>query len=154
MSITLRYGTTHIAMSQELPPDRSEHKSERQQLAPLRAIARIAIVAGAAGSLSLMLVAGQSAPLILQLLFALWVPAPFIAAWFAHMGSWRWPEDTLPLVYFLVVIATVVTLALYAFATFGPPRDRPAPFFVAIPVMLWLLLGAGFMLTGGGHPKR
>lgn len=115
--------------------------------------ARLAIIAGGAGSLALMLFAGRNSPLVLQLLFAIWVPAPFIAGWFAHIGSWTWPEEMRLLVYFLIIVICIAALAVYAFAAFGPLRGRPAPFFVAVPVILWLLLGVSFVVSGG-QPRR
>src|SRR2546426_9004798 len=54
----------------------------------LRAGARIAVVAGAVGSVGLTLRAGRSTPRLLLVLFVLWVLSPFVAlAWQTWVAS-------------------------------------------------------------------
>ena len=55
----------------------------------LRTVALIAVVAGAAGSIGLMLRAGHP-PLLLRVLFAIWVLSPFVALLVADKVSKRW----------------------------------------------------------------
>ncbi len=51
-------------------------------LGRLRAAAQAAVVAGAVGSVGLMLRAGQRTPLFLLVLFVFWILSPFVAlAW-------------------------------------------------------------------------
>ena len=58
----------------------------------LRAAALIAVLAGAAGSVGLMLHAGRhNASRILLALFALWVLSPFMALLLVNVISKRWP---------------------------------------------------------------
>ena len=55
----------------------------------LRGLALVAVVAGAVGSLGLMLRAGHP-PLFLRVLFAIWVLSPFVAFLVAHVVSKSW----------------------------------------------------------------
>ena len=57
----------------------------------LRGASLVAVVAGAGGSLALMLRAGRhQQSRILILLFAVWVLSPFLAGVLAHIASERW----------------------------------------------------------------
>ncbi len=61
-------------------------------LGPLRIIAVIAVVVGAAGSAGLMLYVGRANnSRILLSLFAIWVLSPFVALILANVLSTRWP---------------------------------------------------------------
>ena len=56
----------------------------------LRAAALIAVVAGAVGSVGLMLHAGRRSPRILLVPFLIWVLSPFMALVLADAVSKRW----------------------------------------------------------------
>ena len=66
----------------------------------LRRAALISVVAGAGGSVGLMLRAGRrnDSPILL-LLFGIWVLSPFMAAVLAHVESKRWPAVTRATLY-------------------------------------------------------
>ena len=60
----------------------------------LRAVAMIAVVAGAGGSIGLMLRVGRrNDSRILLALFGIWVLSPFLALVFANVVSMRWPGE-------------------------------------------------------------
>jgi len=99
----------------------------------LRHAARIAIGAGAAGAMILMLRAGRAAPHFLLVLFAGWILAPFLVLLWASVAADRWSSLTRAALHGLTLAITVVSLALYAFAAFRPPPSRPAAVFVAVP---------------------
>jgi hypothetical protein len=65
------------------------------------------VLAGAAGSVALMLHAGRrQQSRVLVLLFAIWVVSPFIAAVIANSVSKRWPVGTRAALYVLMVVLT------------------------------------------------
>ncbi len=63
---------------------------ERGFLGLLRSAALIAMVAGAVGSIGLMLRGGQHTPRLLLVLFTVWVFFPFLALGWANLISKRW----------------------------------------------------------------
>lgn len=99
----------------------------------------VAVVAGAVGSLGLMLRAGHP-PLFLRVLFAIWVLSPFMALLVAHWVSTRWPVLIRATLHSLMLIITVGSLAIYADVVFGPPRPKPASVFLVVPLGSWLLM--------------
>src|SRR2546429_7750000 len=104
----------------------------------LRGVALVAVVAGAVGSLGLMLRAGLP-PLFLRVLFAIWVLSPFVALLFAYVVSKRWSVLTRTTLYSLMIIVTVGSLAFYGNVVFGPPRPKPASVFLLVPLTSWSL---------------
>ena len=72
----------------------------------------IAVLAGAAGSLGLMLRAGRRQnSKILLLLFAIWVLSPFIALIGAQVVSKRWPILIRAALYSVMLVLTLASLA-------------------------------------------
>jgi hypothetical protein len=107
----------------------------------LRGTALIAVLAGAAGSLGLMLRAGQRQnSRILLLLFGVWVLSPFVAAAWAHAVSKRWSAVTRATLYVVMLVLTVSSLAIYGDVALGPPRPKPAFVFLIVPLASWLLI--------------
>jgi len=107
----------------------------------LRAAALIALPAGAAGSVGLMLHAGRrNNSRILLLLFALWVLSPFMALVLASVVSKRWSVYTRATLYCLMLVLTLGSLAIYGDIALGPPRAKTAVVFVVVPPASWLLL--------------
>src|SRR5260370_7582569 len=76
-----------INAGSEMTSELSRERPEGGFLGLLRAAALIAVLAGAAGSVGLMLHASHriNSPRILRVLFALWVPSPFVGPLFATM---------------------------------------------------------------------
>jgi hypothetical protein len=119
----------------------SRGKPEGGFLGPLRVAALIALPAGAAGSIGLMLRVGHRNPSrILLALFTLWVLSPFMALLFANVFSKRWVVLTRATLYSLMLVLTPCSLAIYGEVAFGPPRAQPASAFLLVPLASWLLI--------------
>jgi hypothetical protein len=106
----------------------------------LRTVALIAVVAGAVGSLGLMLWVGRRNPSrILLILFTGWVLSPFIALGLADRVSKGWSVLTRATLHSVTLVVTLGSLAMYGRVAFGPPRPTPAGMFLLVPVGSWLL---------------
>lgn len=106
----------------------------------LRAVALIAVVTGAAGSLGLMLRAGRSTPRFLLVIFVFWVLSPFAALAWANVVSKRWSVLTRAALYCVTLVVTLGSLAFYA-ELVAPPAGSPNAFvFVIVPPVSCLLL--------------
>jgi hypothetical protein len=116
-------------------------RPERGFLGLLRAAALIAVLAGAAGSLGLMLHAGRrNDSRILLVLFTIWVLSPFVALVLADVVSNRWSVLTRATLHSLMLVLTLGSLAIYGDAALGPPRAKTAFVFVVVPPASWLLI--------------
>ena len=131
-----------------MPKDKPQAAAGPSALAPtdksassllLRVAALIAVVAGAAGSIGLMLRAGHP-PLFLRVLFAIWVLSPFAALVLADVVSKRWSVPTRATLYTMMLVVTVGSLAIYGFDAVRPRRAQPAFVYVVVPPASWLLI--------------
>jgi hypothetical protein len=119
----------------------SQGRPERGFFGLLRAAALIAVLAGAAGSLGLMLHAARhNDSQILLVLFALWVLSPFIALALANVVSKRWTVLTRATLHSVMLVLTIGSLAIYGDVALGPPRAKTAFVFVVVPPASWLLI--------------
>ncbi len=109
-------------------------------LGRLRAVAMIAVVAGAVGSLGLMLRAGRGTPRLLLFLFVIWVFSPFAAVVLADRVSKRWSVVTRAALYSVTLVLTLGSLAVYGDIVPRPPGTRPAFVFLVVPLASWLLM--------------
>ncbi len=109
-------------------------------LGVLRAVALIAVVAGAGGSVGLMLRAGRRTPWLLLVLFVIWVLSPFVALAWANMVSKRWSVLTRATLYCVTLVLALGSLAIYGGLVSPPAGSAPAFVFVAVPPVSWLLL--------------
>ena len=119
--------------------------------------ALIAVLAGAVGSVGLMLHAGRNNPSrLLLVLFALWVLSPFLALVLANMVSKRWSVLTRATLYTVMLLLTVGSLAAYGVVALGPPRPKTAFAFVVVPPASWLLIGIVLTIAAlvSGRPSR
>jgi hypothetical protein len=106
----------------------------------LRAAAMIAVVAGAVGSVGLMLRAGQRTPRFLLVLFVIWVLSPFVVLAWANIVSRRWSVLTRATLYCVTLVLTLGSLAIYGNLV-SPPAGSPRAFvFVVVPPVSWALL--------------
>jgi hypothetical protein len=99
-----------------------------------------ASVIGALGSLGFLLLAGQRPPLLLLVIMAIWVVAPFVALLLAERISKSWPglvRTTLSVLLFLV---TLGSLTAYAGDALRPRKAQAAFVFVAAPMVSWALI--------------
>src|ERR1017187_6810870 len=119
----------------------SRGRPEGGFLGLLRAAALIAVLAGAVGSVGLMLHAGRrNDSRILLVLFALWVLSPFMALVLANVVSKRWSVLTRATLYSAMLVLTLGSLAIYGDVALGPPRAQTAFVFVVVPPASWLLI--------------
>ncbi len=116
-------------------------RPESGLLGLLRATALIAVLAGAVGSVGLMLHAGRrNDSRILLVLFALWVLSPFMALVLANVVSKRWLVHTRATLYSVMLVLTLGSLAIYGVVALGPPKPKTAFVFVVVPPASWLLI--------------
>ena len=122
----------------------------------LRAVALVAVVIGATGSIGLMLHVGRRNPSrILLVLFAIWVLSPFVGLALAARGSQRWLVAAREKFHVVMLIVALGSLAIYAQVAFGPPRPRPASAFLMVPLAAWGLIVAtlGMAVLRSGKPS-
>jgi hypothetical protein len=103
-------------------------------------VARIAVVTGAVGSAGFVLRAGRRTPRFLLVLFIIWVLSPFAALAWANMTSKRWPVLTRAALYYLTLVLTLASLAIYGEFVLPPAGSARAFVFVLLPPVSWLLL--------------
>ena len=109
-------------------------------LESLRAIVLIVLLAGAIGSLVMVLNAGRNNnSILLPVLFVTWVLSPFIALLIANMISKRWPVHTHAILYYLMLVVMLISLVGYSGA-FSSPDTKPAFKFLLFPLISWLLI--------------
>jgi hypothetical protein len=113
--------------------------SDGRFLGFLRAVAQIAMVAAAVGSLGLMLRAGRRTPRLLLVVFVFWVLSPFVALAWANMAAKRWSVPTRATFYCVTLVVALGSLALYGGLVAMPQGSAPAFVFVAVPPASWLL---------------
>ena len=107
----------------------------------LRGAALIAVLAGAAGSVALMLRAGHRNPSrLLIVLFALWVLSPFMALLWANVVSKRWSALTRVTLYVVMLVLPLASLAIYGALAFGFLRAKIGFVFLVVPAASWLLI--------------
>ena len=124
----------------ESTPKASRGRPDGGFLGLLRAVALIAVVAGALGSVGLMLWVGHRNPSrVLLVLFAIWDLSPFIALVLADVVSKRWSVITRATLYGVMLIVTLGSLALYGDVVLRP-RPQPAFRFLVVPLGSWLLM--------------
>ena len=114
---------------------------ERGFLGLLRAVAMIAVLVGAGGSISMTLRVGhRNNSRLLLVLFCTWVLSPFIALVWANLVSKRWPILARATLYSVMLVLALGSLAIYGEVAFGPPRAKPAFVFLVVPLASWLLI--------------
>jgi membrane-associated protease RseP (regulator of RpoE activity) len=127
-------------------------------LGVLRAVALVAVVAGAGGSLALMFRAGhRNDSRFLLMLFAIWVLSPFVALSWANAASKRWSVLARAALYCVMLILTAVSLAAYLHVFTSPPASKPAFVFLVVPLGSWLLMAivvAIVAFISGRRPRR
>ena len=98
------------------------------------------MLAGVAGSLGLMIRAGQRTPRFLLVLFVIWVLSPFVALVLADVVSKRWSVLTRATLYSVMLVVTLGSLAIYGDDALRPRRAQAAFVYVAVPPASWLLI--------------
>ena len=105
----------------------------------LRTTALIAVLAGAVGSVGLLLRATNRNPSqLLVVLLAIWVVSPFVALLWASIVSKGWSVLTRVTLYAVMLIVPLSSVAFYVADAIWP-RTSPAPFvFIPVPPASWL----------------
>ena len=110
-------------------------------LTVIRKVALASALAGAGGSIALMLHAGRrQQSRLLMLLFGIWVLSPFIAALRADSVSDRWAIGTRAALYVLTVILTLGSLAIYGGVALEYVEVKVGFIFLVVPLASWLLI--------------
>jgi hypothetical protein len=105
-----------------------------------RTIALIVVLAGAAGSLGLVLHTGRNNNSVLLLsLFVAWVLSPFIVLLVINAIAKRWPAFTRATHYCLMLVVAFGSLISYS-GVLSPPGTKPAFVFLVVPLVSWLLM--------------
>jgi hypothetical protein len=116
----------------------SRGRPEGGFLVLLRATALIAVLAGAAGSLALMLHAGRRNDS--RILLVLFTISPFVALVVADVVSKRWSVLTRATLHSAMLVLTLGSLAIYGVVALGPPRAKTGFAFVVVPPASLLLI--------------
>ena len=128
----------------------------RRLLEPLRTTALIAMLAGAAGSIALLLRAGQrNNSRLLMVLMTIWVLSPFVALLCASAVSKRWRVSTRTTLHSLMLVVAPGSLVIYGLDAVKPLNEKAAFVFVVVPLVSLLLslvvLAAAFMSARLSH---
>ena len=118
----------------------------------LRKAARLALIAGALGSLGLMLYAGRhNKHLFITALFTVWVLAPFASLALADFFSRRWPPRVGRTLHGMTILVALASLAVYVQDAIWPRQAQAAFVYVAVPPATWLasalVVGAAAILA-------
>lgn len=104
----------------------------------LQRLAPIALLVGLVASENYMFRTGARNPsLVLMLLFAGWVLAPFAALAFTLVKSRAWSVRAQDLVHGLTLLLAVLSPVIYA----NPPAKQPASVFLLVPLVSLVLAG-------------
>ena len=120
--------------------EQSSSENHPRSRAALRTAALIALMAGAVGSMGLLLRAGQSSPRLVLALIAAWVLSPFALLAWATVLSKRWSAPTQAALYGVMLVVTLGSLATYADDARGHRRPQAAFVYVAVPPVSWALM--------------
>jgi len=125
----------------EITSKTNQGKPEGRFFGLLRALALIALVVGAVGSLGFMFREGQDTPRFLLVLFMTWVLAPFAVLLWANMVSKRWSVLTRATLHCVTLIVALGSLAIYGeWINVRPPGSANAFLFVAVPPLSLLFI--------------
>jgi uncharacterized membrane protein len=124
----------------------NEGRSKGRLFGLLRAMALIALVVGAVGSLGLMFREGQDTPRFLLVIFTIWVLAPFAALFWANKVSKRWSVPTRATLYCVILIVALGSLAIYGeWIDIKPAGSANAFLWVIVPPasLLFIAIAVG-----------
>jgi hypothetical protein len=106
------------------------------------------MLAGAGGSLGLMLYAGRHQnSRILLLLFAVWVLSPFVAAVMADAVSKRLPILARATMNVVMLVLTLGSLAIYWLVAFGHIKAKIGFIFLVVPLTSLLLIAVAVLIA-------
>ena len=100
--------------------------------------ARGAAIVGAAGSLVLLLRAGERTPPLLLVLFVGWVVSPFAGLALASVLSKRWSAPTRTAIHWVMIIVALGSIVAYGAEATGLTGARTAAVFLLVPAASWV----------------
>jgi len=114
----------------------------------LRTTARIALVAGAVGSLALMFYAGRRNPsIILMGMFTIWVLSPFVGLALADLRSRQWPVPTRTRLHVVTIVLALGPLCVYGADAVRPLGAHPAFLYLVVPPATWLIAAVALWIA-------
>lgn len=121
----------------------------------LRGAALVAALVGGVGSLVVLIRAGQrqATPLLLLLLMAAWVVAPFLALAWAFAASKRWAGPRQTALYSVMLLVSLGSLLVYSTGWLRAAGKTAAP-FVLTPGVSWLLIAIVLLSASVAAPRR
>ena len=120
----------------------------------LRVVSPITVVAGAAGSIALMLRDHLHSPPVLLVLFTGWMLLPFMTLLLAYISfSKRWSAMPRKALYVVMIVLPVASVASYGFVVSGPPGPQQTFGFLAVPLGSWLLMATAAAIAAFARPK-
>jgi hypothetical protein len=106
----------------------------------MRTVAVVVVLAGIAGSISLVIYNGRhNKSILLIALFIAWVLSPFIALLIADKVSKRWTDATHKTLYIIMLVLTFVSLLFYS-GILSPAGTKTAFVFLVVPLVSWVLI--------------
>ena len=121
----------------------------------LRTFARAALLAGAAGSIALMLRTGShQRSTLLVFLFTVWVLSPFIALAVANLIAASWTDARRAALYGAMIGVSFISLSIYALDALRGPHPQAAFVYVVVPPGCWLLIAMAFATAAVLAPKK
>ena len=105
----------------------------------MRPFVFVALIAGAAGSIGLMLHAKQHPPFLLLVFFIVWVVSPFAAFGMALLRSKRWTTPMQAALHLVIFAVALLSLLIYGDDAVHHRAAHPAFVYVAVPPASWLL---------------
>jgi hypothetical protein len=130
---------------------------EPRLITTTRNAARLAVLAGGIASVAWMLYAGRrQQSQILILLFAMWVLSPFMAGFIAISFAERWAVRTRAVLYTLLVVMTLGSLAIYGAVALEYVKAKIGFVFLVVPLASWLaiVVGIGMAMLSSRHSPR
>lgn len=120
----------------------------------LRTAARVALVAGAAGSVLLMMRAGaRQRSIVLILLFTGWVLSPFLALALANARSAGWQPLTRTALYGAMLGVSFISMSVYGLHALIPGM-KSGFIYLVVPGACWVLIAVALATTAAISPKR
>jgi hypothetical protein len=106
----------------------------------LHAVALVAVLAGAAGSVGLTLHAGRNnTSALLVALFLIWVLSPFIGLFVANVVARNSSVTSRVALYSLMLFISIGSLVGYS-GVFSPHSIKAAAVFLIVPLLSWFLM--------------
>jgi len=120
----------------------------------LRTVARLALAAGAAGSVLLMMRAGaRQRSIVLVLLFTGWVLSPFLALALANVRAAAWQPVTRTALYGAMLGVSFISLSVYTLHALIPGM-KSGFIYLVVPGACWVLIAMAFATTAALSPRK